>query len=120
MKPINSPRAATRDVGGQVRAIEPYEWKYERGEPWDPRLEPATPRWNRMGFWLIRERPRPGYRGLAVGVPAWFLACLSAVLPAAVVYRSVRRHAKFGLCPRGGYDLRATPDRCPECGGEGA
>ena len=69
-----------------------------------------------MGFWLIRERPRPGYRGLAAGVPAWFPACVSAVLPAAVHYRSVRRRAKVGLCTRCGYDLRVTPGRCPECG----
>jgi hypothetical protein len=56
-----------------------------------------------------------------VVAPAWFVIALSLVLPASGtlrVTRAVRRHRRLrgGRCAACGYDLRATPERCPECG----
>ncbi len=52
-------------------------------------------------------------------IPFWFLTCVAAILPALSGWSLVRRHRSIvmqGLCKNCGYDLRATPDRCPECG----
>jgi len=55
----------------------------------------------------------------------WFCALLLGLLPAVAVVRAwrrfmawtARRRAKLlGRCWNCGYDLRATPERCPECG----
>jgi hypothetical protein len=48
----------------------------------------------------------------------WSASLLTAVLPITwVVGRIARRRAdRHGLCRRCDYDLRATSDRCPECG----
>jgi hypothetical protein len=54
----------------------------------------------------------------AIGFPHWSFALLFAVPPAlhlSATFRSRRlRHA--GHCCACGYDMRATPERCPECG----
>jgi hypothetical protein len=72
--------------------------------------------------WSISD-PRPP-RGQArfggVYFPHWLAAC-AAGLPgiSVVTRRGVRRWRKrhrHGLCVCCGYDLRATPGRCPECG----
>lgn len=70
------------------------------------------------GMWL----PSSGLdRRLHVGLPCWAAALSAGILPAtrlAVLLRRRRQHRSAGasLCPACGYDLRATPHRCPECG----
>jgi hypothetical protein len=65
---------------------------------------------------------RANSQGFIIGLTYW-AACVLATLPAASIWRTNRRRRRLkraGHCPRCGYDLRATPDRCPECGHAGA
>ena len=56
------------------------------------------------------------HRKWTVAVPHGLLAAVTAALPAVVARRSWRRRRPASGCPSCGYDLRATPARCPECG----
>jgi hypothetical protein len=53
-------------------------------------------------------------------VPCWMLAAGAGILPAVWLAglrrRRARRRRGAGRCVGCGYDLRATPERCPECG----
>ena len=83
------------------------EWQYVRnGESSElmgvgARHTPADRPWRREAF-----------------APLVLVAFLFAVPPALLLLRVTRRRARRagGRCGRCGYDLRATPGRCPECG----
>jgi hypothetical protein len=91
--------------------------------------------WRHLGFAAGRGQYRRGSRislrvvGMRIAkmppisvnyilVPYWLPCLATAVLPATWLQRRWRRRNRFGpgFCPSCGYDLRATPHRCPECG----
>jgi len=92
-------------------------------------LTDPLPRNGRHGFfWLNGSFPQdpPGKNEIeltfrAAGAPMWALA-VPLLLPLPILLlRAARRsrRRRRGMCIRCGYDLRASPERCPECGAAG-
>jgi len=82
-------------------------------------LVPTRPHW--LGFQITADSTHhPGLDSVFHGVvvPFWLVGLLS-IVPALLAVRKPlceRWRRKHGCCVNCGYDLRATPDRCPECG----
>jgi hypothetical protein len=80
-------------------------------EPWNPRRV-AERTWT--VFFAHGER-FPGLHLVVIRFWAVFVAAASPLLFMALGGVRRRRRVARGLCSACGYDLRATPDRCPEC-----
>ena len=96
---------------------------------WAPAGPPSSfsaPAWlRRIGIdweWFHEElrdrRPVVILSGVALSAPFWLLILVTGSTSYLVGRRnwSERRRLRRGECQACGYDLRATPDRCPECG----
>ena len=118
--------------------------RVEAGAGWEGvcwmRMDPSWVRkygFRRVGVWEYQKMDHPAppaniptfagvsyYRTTFAGIgqyryvmiEGWELAILFSVAPVAWYgSRRLRRH-RDGACSKCGYDLRATPERCPECG----
>jgi len=93
--------------------------------------------WGRLGFALVANSqpsgafpshrkdvipdsiPEPAIlKSWAQAVPLWFLLLLFSIPLAIAARSSIRRwrRRRAGCCEVCGYDLRASGERCPECG----
>lgn len=76
--------------------------------------------WNVIGGIGYSRYAAPRSRGWIFWIQYWFIIVMSVPVPLVrfgpVLWRRFRDPLNPLECRRCGYDLRATPDRCPECG----
>ncbi|HEX4796877.1 MAG TPA: hypothetical protein VH370_24005 [Humisphaera sp.] len=91
--------------------------------------------WENLGFGYLRTTDigfdqrlevtlPPGLFGntqagrMSVSFPHWLAILVFGVAPAAHLFQllKARKRRRRGCCVSCGYDLRATPEQCPECG----
>ena len=121
----------TLGVGWNTRSAPDYSWDWYAAETgggsWRL-LNDCQYRWGWFGVQYLpdrkgrfAERGRKPWSGSityrAIMLPHWLAIAATAVLPALWTKKTLRRwRVREGACAACGYDLRATPDRCPECG----
>lgn len=89
---------------------------------WSPQFLKPPHLWQQAGLAFATGDTAPGptslYRYTAIVIPYYLPLMIFLFLPALQIRRLcimyLRRHRS--LCLHCGYDLRATPARCPECG----
>ena len=74
----------------------------------------------RMSSTTFADIGDPDFVETHYGVPCWMVVVVTALAPLIWHRRLLREQSRHrirnGLCLKCGYDLRASSDRCPECG----
>jgi hypothetical protein len=96
------------NLGWTLQVEEPRSLLVVPGNPWRVRFRA-------FGFALISVHKSKVFDGVEIVWPCWVFALLTVLSPLAWIIRK-GRESKPGRCAVCSYDLRATPDRCPECG----
>lgn len=111
-----------------TRPYEPGEWDYrvDAGSLIYPSYRLDFPPGHRGFVWGNRtfqcgSRWSGNFHIIFVTLPHWTWVSLFAILPSVFTWKGIRRrrrqrHSSANLCPVCQYDLRASPERCPECG----
>jgi hypothetical protein len=100
----------------QIRS-DPLEGLYYFTQHYPPDSISYDSFWKRLGFHFGLPAPQRFEAGI-LAVPHWFLLLVFSLLPLLRLRADLRSYhrRRLGLCPTCGYDLRASPDKCPECG----
>lgn len=96
----------------------PNGWRYIANVP-PSYVTAGDPVARFLGFDLMSisgtNGPHYAYSNRLIAFPYWFAVFWFMLLPLHLLLKR-RRHVSPGCCRKCGYDLRATPGRCPECG----
>jgi hypothetical protein len=107
----------------RARGVYQNKWEPEiQSMRWRPR---KAHWWERLGVYVRQQEnvtnvvPGVGSSWFVV-VPYWVLVVLFSIWPAIWGVMGWKRRRRFsaGRCQNCGYDVRASPKKCPECGSE--
>jgi hypothetical protein len=113
---VNRANAELYFLGPQHQSTPGFHWDRDQ----DRRFHPVDA--HLLYGFAIEKSPIIAFRTTRLVMPLWplpFLLCLPFTIQSTITFRRWLRQSRLsrsGLCPSCGYDLRATPERCPECG----
>jgi len=112
------------EVGVAVALHEPVDkvsspkFLWETGRPYSLRELADEMTVTQAGGFAILHQPLLLTSLWGIALPCWFVMGITALPAISLVCKRSRNafRKRRNICLKCGYDLRATPNRCPECG----